>query len=410
MEMSWFWFARFFCGISFVFYNYVGFTYIENALSSVRLKPIAKILMSLMNTAIYLLFSALGFHIYFVYMAGFVTISLEFLFFYHLSVRRIIYVASTFMFNIVALRNIILSSFALVTLQPINQISGNDTMYNLSLAISFLLLDIFMFLFRIEKFVTFSELAVFAQAKVHEVYFASLGFLLFIYLLIFSGTHGYNIAYVELTLLNLLTPIILACLYYITLSYGISMSKTLETERRARALEHDLLETTMSKVRLESIAYFDSLTSVYNRRYCLEKIAELLSSQQSFSLCFVDVDKLKVVNDTFGHAAGDGYLQWIVQILVHAFRKNDIISRLGGDEFVVLLPNCPKYVALEKIEQANVEIMRLQHQEKLPYQPSISYGIVEVAQDTPFNVDELLEQADKLMYHFKMAKRGQEEL
>lgn len=188
---------------------------------------------------------------------------------------------SIFMFNIAATRNLVVSAFALITVQPIEQMSRNNALYNFALSASFLILDIVMILFIKEKIVTFEDLSVFAKVRVQENYAAVLSTLTFGYIMLFSATHAYNVGYMHVTILNLVTPIILSALYYVSFSYGIKMSKTVETERRARALESELKETIESKLALEHIAYVDPLTNAYSRRYCIEKISLLLKEKSS---------------------------------------------------------------------------------------------------------------------------------
>lgn len=91
--------------------------------------------------------------------------------------------------------------------------------------------------------------------------------------------------------------------------------------------------------KIEYISYHDLLTGLYNRRFFEEELRRL-DTPRSFPLMLVmgDLNGLKWVNDSFGHAAGDELLKKTAKILKKCFRKEDIICRLGGDEFVILLP------------------------------------------------------------------------
>ncbi len=397
--------ARAFCAISFVFFNYVGFSYIEKVLSKVRLHKYMKLGMSIVNTGLYLVLSSTGVSLSLVYLGGYLTIILEFLLIYKVNLRSVLYVASTFMLNIVAVRNIVLSVVSVTTNLPMYQISGNNTVYNLSLFVSFFILDILMLFFQNEKIVTFQDLVTFSHMKMQETFVAITSLVILIYLLAFSSTHYYNVEAVSLAILNFMTPVILLFLYYLTFSFAIKVSKTIDTERRSRELEKELMETEVAKVQFENMAYLDSLTSVFNRRYCIDKLIELKELGQSFSLCFVDLDKLKAVNDQFGHAEGDEYIKACVETLSRAFRKNDIISRVGGDEFVIILPNCPKGVAQEKVSVAYNDVKALCKDKHLQYETSISFGIIEVPKNTNMEINEMLHAADELMYEFKLSHR-----
>jgi diguanylate cyclase (GGDEF)-like protein len=90
------------------------------------------------------------------------------------------------------------------------------------------------------------------------------------------------------------------------------------------------------------LAYHDALTGLHNRRYFEERLAEELSrADRSYSrvaLVMIDLDNFKQINDSAGHAAGDGVLRHIARILSSEARSMDIVCRVGGDEFAILLP------------------------------------------------------------------------
>lgn len=87
----------------------------------------------------------------------------------------------------------------------------------------------------------------------------------------------------------------------------------------------------------------DKLTGLRNRRYLQEKLEEQIALQsrntEPFSLCMIDIDHFKKVNDTFGHPTGDYVLEKLASILKSHSRKEDIVARYGGEEFILLLPN-----------------------------------------------------------------------
>lgn len=93
---------------------------------------------------------------------------------------------------------------------------------------------------------------------------------------------------------------------------------------------------------LERAALYDALTGLPTRMLLHDRIGHAIRSLgrrpgQSVAVCFIDLDRFKHINDTYGHAVGDGLLVAVSQILQHAVRPNDTVGRLGGDEYVVLL-------------------------------------------------------------------------
>ncbi len=153
----------------------------------------------------------------------------------------------------------------------------------------------------------------------------------------------------------------------------------------------------------------DPLTLLYNRRGLLALARQLFKvadrMRRRVSHIFVDLDGLKVINDTLGHSVGDQALLETTDLLKETFRDSDIIARMGGDEFVVL--------AMENAG-ADAELWTARLQENLrarnaradrSYLLSLSIGIVYYDPDAPRELDDLLARADRLMYEEKRAKR-----
>ncbi len=163
----------------------------------------------------------------------------------------------------------------------------------------------------------------------------------------------------------------------------------------------DVTSEQEEHVQFQNLAYKDELTGLYNRRYCTEKIEYLLSQNQQFIFCMIDVDKLKYANDTFGHSAGDEYLSIVAREITAVTRSTDIICRLGGDEFSVIFPDCPKKLIEDKIENINKSLLAFD----VGYPMSISYGTIDVPAKSILSSKEIMIQADSKMYHNKQKKR-----
>lgn len=161
--------------------------------------------------------------------------------------------------------------------------------------------------------------------------------------------------------------------------------------------------------KMEKLAYFDSLTGAYNRGYGLS----LLDRELKFArrrktpslLTYIDIDKLKYINDTFGHEEGDKVLEEVVKFLKSTLREVDIICRMGGDEFLIIFPdNSLKEAPLIK-ERLNRGLIKLDQILKKPYKIEISMGFSCYDPNNPQSMDELIRIADKKMYDEKKNKK-----
>lgn len=167
----------------------------------------------------------------------------------------------------------------------------------------------------------------------------------------------------------------------------------------------DITKEREDEKRLADLAYKDTFTGIYNRRYLIEHMDKLLETGAIFSFCYIDINHLKTVNDTYGHAEGDKYIMSIVNLIKDGIRETDIFARIGGDEFVVLLLKCPKAQADLKMERLYDNAIKLSNS-ALPYDVSFSYGTVEVPSGCDdMSVESIISTADAAMYQFKEASK-----
>jgi diguanylate cyclase (GGDEF)-like protein len=128
--------------------------------------------------------------------------------------------------------------------------------------------------------------------------------------------------------------------------------------------------------------------------------------ESGLSLIYADLDDLKAINDTFGHAEGSAALCQTAEILRETFRDSDIIARLGGDEFTILVmetsAHSPEIIAnrlQEKLAYYNA-------QKTHPYGLSLSFGIASLDPKSPVTIEELIAKADANMYENKLSKQN----
>ena len=105
------------------------------------------------------------------------------------------------------------------------------------------------------------------------------------------------------------------------------------------ALSRDITEYRKKEEEIKYLSYHDQLTGLYNRRFYEEELKRLDTTRNlPIAIIMGDVNGLKVVNDSLGHAKGDELLKKVAHAITKGCREGDIVARHGGDEFVVLLP------------------------------------------------------------------------
>lgn len=144
--------------------------------------------------------------------------------------------------------------------------------------------------------------------------------------------------------------------------------------------------------------YIDALTGAYNRRFWEDKM-------KSFSgvagIALIDLDDLKLYNDTFGHSAGDAALKALVQITKKGIRSTDKLIRYGGDEFLLIMPNVSSSIFAEKLRTIQERI----HEADFPEFPGLKIS-ASIGGAMLYNgsIEEVVSRADKLMYYAKSYK------
>lgn len=165
-----------------------------------------------------------------------------------------------------------------------------------------------------------------------------------------------------------------------------------------------------AKIQLELISKTDELTKLPNRRDMFEKIhleaSRSARSRRDFCFVYIDIDKFKEVNDTYGHNFGDTVLKTVANVLRHSLRKYDYLARWGGEEFLCVLPETDlngativaerfrKKVAKEKIKHENIEI-------------SVTITLGVALYNSKLGVEKSIQLADTALYKGKESGRNQ---
>jgi diguanylate cyclase (GGDEF)-like protein len=185
-----------------------------------------------------------------------------------------------------------------------------------------------------------------------------------------------------------------------------------DADDRERLIEEiSLLRAKVARLQekveqLDQLAHQDSLINLPNRRGFMRELERLIARVDRYginaAMLFVDLDGLKMINDTFGHRAGDEALIQVAALLAKGVRHSDVVARIGGDEFGILLESSDEHDAQETAARLidQISACDFTHDgEALPLSVAIGVGMID-ALDT---AEAVMERADEAMYARKAA-------
>jgi diguanylate cyclase (GGDEF)-like protein len=192
-----------------------------------------------------------------------------------------------------------------------------------------------------------------------------------------------------------------------------------QVQREAQQAALDLLQTQQSlkieqelKKQAEIQAHTDYLTGAFTRRYFVELAERELTRSMRFrrplTLCVIDIDHFKAVNDTWGHGVGDVVLQKVSQLIVNETRHQDIFGRTGGEEFAAVIVETEGDEAIKIAQRLcdTVEAAVIVSPQGDRVSVTLSIGLTQL-NDRQIDFDTLMTEADRAMYSAKQAGRNQ---
>lgn len=159
----------------------------------------------------------------------------------------------------------------------------------------------------------------------------------------------------------------------------------------------DVTQQKRYEEHITRLSYYDAITNLYNRHYFQKVISELDPNKTKITIISLDVNGLKVINDTFGHDMGDKLIIHVARILKENFKENSYIFRMGGDEFTIILIDVDRNHAQRKMEK----IIKSFNKDKFMQMTiSVSYGIS--SNENQESIAELLKSSEEEMYKQKL--------
>jgi diguanylate cyclase len=169
-------------------------------------------------------------------------------------------------------------------------------------------------------------------------------------------------------------------------------------------------ELTLALGRVQELAVRDELTGVFNRRHLMEILAQQKAiadrrSDYSFTLCYVDLDFFKRVNDRFGHGTGDGVLKHFADVAHNILREVDSVARIGGEEFVLVLGGTGQNAGMIAAQRIKNGLLDMQVTPIEPqYRITASMGVTEYRRSE--EIEATMDRADRALYDAKRTGRN----
>ncbi len=181
-----------------------------------------------------------------------------------------------------------------------------------------------------------------------------------------------------------------------------SVGGILQGQQVLLSICRDITERKLFEEQLKYLSRHDHLTGLYNRMMFDEKLIQLEKDPPyPFAVVICDIDGLKMINDTFGHEAGDRFIKAAANNIKKAVRKQDFLARTAGDEFAIIMPYADRNIAEKTIKKIRKTTKRCkEHRLPIPLYVSIGYAMVD---DENTNIKEAQKTAENNMYREKLA-------
>jgi len=191
---------------------------------------------------------------------------------------------------------------------------------------------------------------------------------------------------------------------------SVTPMKTGESVTGAVISHTDITQRKLAELESKRFSITDPMTGILNRKAGLDYVHKQMKFCDrhgcSFTVCYIDLDNLKLINDSFGHKEGDRIIIAFVNLLKRALRESDVMCRLGGDEILLILQetalegsNAVLKRILESVDARNTRSAK-------PYRIEFSYGLAEYSLGSKLGAEELVDAADRNMYAMKTAKKA----
>ncbi|HYK98192.1 MAG TPA: diguanylate cyclase [Candidatus Acidoferrales bacterium] len=194
-------------------------------------------------------------------------------------------------------------------------------------------------------------------------------------------------------------------------AYARLLAMGLVHARELQARQRDIAELRVLNERIRVLSVTDDLTGAYNTRHAMERLGDALRAanrrEDCVSLLVIDGDRMKAINDAFGHAEGNGFLVALTETMRPSLRATDVLARFGGDEFVIVLPGTCADDAVAVADRLRHAVAQQEYRTSSgePVRTTISVGVASSPEDG-LTADALFRAADAALYAAKQSGRN----
>jgi diguanylate cyclase (GGDEF)-like protein len=203
-----------------------------------------------------------------------------------------------------------------------------------------------------------------------------------------------------------MTGLIVCCIFL--KNQTINSSKMKIELKEVKTLKEKFIALEKSNQDLHTLIMDDELTGLRNRRgfftLAEKQLIRAKHEKKDIVIMFIDIDRMKWINDNCGHREGDQALRIVARILNDIFKEPDVVARIGGDEFAVLSLQSSANNMERRIDLLHLKLNEFNEKNNKGYQLSISVGIA-VYEDSCSSLEEMLNTADESMYENKRRSR-----
>lgn len=362
------------------------------------------IILSVINTIFFFGCKYFGAPLYIIYFLGVFIITIQLYFFVKKNIRKALLGSSIFILPLSSVQMLVMSVMSLLLNRQPYDMFNNYDLFSINIIVTFLLSIIVL------RFLKYNINDEKMKSVVHNKQQATCTLLTSMFIICCSCFNIYvytvegNYKYMAMTMIA--TQVFLISFFSLLISYLFKIRQIVPSKNSNDIIKEKLQKAIKDDATLKKGGYKDSLTGCYTKNYSTNYLDALIANNTiGYCIVYIDLDRLKLVNETYGHDEGDHYLKKVSSVITKVFKKEDMLARIGDDEFLLIVNDCSEMAVHKKMNKVQ-EKLHITSKYRLSYTMEISFGILYV-DDNKINATQikLLNEADHKMYLNKQEKR-----